>query len=107
MASPNCCGSIALILSGLVANGVEYYPYGIQRALENTALKVDDELGSGSGLIQIDKAYDYLIKNHENTNKMVDHLISVEPKFFIENLDKNKFFKSKKRRKKNLKFPKY
>jgi hypothetical protein len=66
MASPNCCGSIgkllinsleleyyiyiiALILSGLLANDIEYYPYGVERALVNTAVKIDDELGSGAG----------------------------------------------------------
>jgi hypothetical protein len=158
MASPNCCGSIgkslinsleldyyfntiniiALILSGLLANDIEYYPYGVERALVNTAVKIDDELGSGTGtkflkvhfhscsivflkgLIQIDKAYDYLMKNHDdilnkirfdlkcgpkstrgiflklnkNSNKLMDYMVTVEPKFFTEFEDKNKFFKS-------------
>ncbi len=72
------------------------------------------------GLIQIDKAYDYLLKNHDdilnkirfdlkcgpkstrgiflklnkNSNKLMDYLVTVEPKFFTEFEDKNKFFKS-------------
>ena len=120
MASPNACGSIALILSGLIANNIEYFPYGIKRALENTALKIDDELGSGAGLIQIDKAYDYLIEFHDDilnkirfnikcgpkstrglfikstdySNKIIDCLVTIEPKFFTEYEDRNKFFKS-------------
>jgi tripeptidyl-peptidase-2 len=54
MASPNCCGCLALILSGLKENGIDFNPYGVKRAIENTALKVDETLGSGAGLIQVD-----------------------------------------------------
>ena len=53
MASPNCCGCLALVLSGLKDNQIEFNPYGVKRAIENTALKVDETLGSGAGLIQV------------------------------------------------------
>jgi len=53
MASPNCCGCLALVLSGLKQNGIESNPYGVKRAIENTALKVDETLASGAGLIQV------------------------------------------------------
>ena len=38
-----------LELAFTIANGIEYYPYGVERALVNTAVKLDDELGSGAG----------------------------------------------------------
>jgi hypothetical protein len=43
---------LALLLSGLKSLGVEFNPYGVKRAIENTALPVDEPLGSGAGLIQ-------------------------------------------------------
>lgn len=61
MASPNCCGCIALVLSGLKQNKIEFNPYGVRRAIENTALKVDEALGSGAGLIQVEKSFEYLV----------------------------------------------
>ena len=53
MSSPNCSGCLALILSGLKDNKIEFNPFGIKRAIENTALQVDETLGSGAGLIQV------------------------------------------------------
>lgn len=121
MASPNCCGTIALLLSALIDRDIEYNPYGIQRALENTALEVDELLGTGAGLIQIDKAFEYVIKkseddllsritfdikcgvkqtrgiylrNDQEVNQIKDYQINIEPKFFTQYEDKNKFFRS-------------
>lgn len=122
MSSPNCCGSIALVLSALIANGVEYFPFGVQRALENTCIPIpEDPYGSGSGLIQVDKAYE-LLRQYEGdiTNKLTftfkcgpkslrgvyiktadeciqpkDFQIFIEPTFASSDfLDENKFFKS-------------
>lgn len=53
MASPNCCGCIALVLSGLKQNKIEFNPFGVKRAVENTAHLVDESIGSGAGLIQV------------------------------------------------------
>lgn len=114
MSSPNCCGCLALILSGLKQNNVEFNPFGVKRAIENTAQTVDEVLGSGAGLIQVEKAYEYLInykenifqkihfeikqtlksktfrgiylKNSDEIKETRDYLVSVEPIFFDNKL---------------------
>ncbi|XP_048746966.2 tripeptidyl-peptidase 2-like [Ostrea edulis] len=62
MSSPNACGCIALVLSGLKANDVEYTPFSVKRALINTAAPVPniEVLALGHGLVQVEKAYDFL-----------------------------------------------
>lgn len=62
MAAPNCCGGIALILSGLKAEKTAYTPPRIRRALENTAVPTPgvEIFAEGRGLVQIDKAYEYV-----------------------------------------------
>lgn len=62
MSSPNACGCIALVLSGLKANGIEYTPSSVKRALINTASDVPniEKLALGHGLIQVEKTYDFL-----------------------------------------------
>ena len=53
MSSPNCCGCLALIVSGLRQRGVDLNPFGVKRAIENTAVCVDEAIGCGAGLIQV------------------------------------------------------
>lgn len=67
MSSPNCAGNVALLISGLKARNVEYNPFSIRRALENTAVSVPtaDALSQGSGLIQVLPALEYLFQ-HKN-----------------------------------------
>ena len=50
-----CCDWPALILSGLKANGIQYSPFNIHRALENTALSLPnvEVFAQGSGLLQV------------------------------------------------------
>jgi tripeptidyl-peptidase-2 len=116
MSSPNCCGCLGLILSGLKANKIDYNPFGVKRAIENTALPVDESIGQGAGLIQVEKAYEYLVqykdsiyqkihfdlrstfkskhtrgiylKNSDELNETRDYLITIEPQFF-ENVTKS------------------
>lgn len=66
MSSPNACGNIALLLSALKAEGIPYSPHSIRRALENTAQPVPgvEVFAQGRGLIQIDRAYEYLRRFH-------------------------------------------
>ncbi|XP_010449151.1 PREDICTED: tripeptidyl-peptidase 2 [Camelina sativa] len=66
MASPSACGAIALLLSAMKAEGIPVSPYTVRRALENTSTPVgdlpEDKLTTGQGLMQVDKAYEYLKK---------------------------------------------
>jgi tripeptidyl-peptidase-2 len=65
MSSPNACGGIALMLSGLKAKEVDYTPHRIKRAIGNTARKIEgvEVFAQGRGLIQIDRAFDYLLEH--------------------------------------------
>eukprot|EP00040_Diaphanoeca_grandis_P014614 m.74252 g.74252 ORF g.74252 m.74252 type:complete len:1245 (+) comp24642_c0_seq1:95-3829(+) len=64
MSSPNTAGCVALLLSGLKADGISYTKHRIQRALCNTARALKDcaVRAQGSGLIQVDAAFEYLTK---------------------------------------------
>lgn len=64
MASPSACGGVALLISAMKAEGIPVSPYIVQKALENTAAPVgslpEDKLSTGQGLMQVDKAYEYI-----------------------------------------------
>jgi len=65
MAAPNASGGVALLLSGLKAQNAFTSPNRLRRAIANTcAPKGDGIPGSaltyGSGLMQVDKAWEYL-----------------------------------------------
>ncbi|XP_024527545.1 tripeptidyl-peptidase 2 [Selaginella moellendorffii] len=69
MASPCACGGIALVLSSLKEEGRPISPYVVRKALENTAARIrnspEECLTTGRGLLQVDKAYEYLQKCKE------------------------------------------
>jgi tripeptidyl-peptidase-2 len=62
MASPNACGGIALLLSGLKAEQIAWTPYNIRKAVQNTAQPVEgiDPAAQGPGLLQVDRAFEHL-----------------------------------------------
>ncbi|XP_026379744.1 tripeptidyl-peptidase 2-like isoform X1 [Papaver somniferum] len=70
MASPSACGGVALLISAMKAEGITVSPYTVRRALENTANSVgghpEDKLSTGQGLMQVDKALEY-IQQSRNT----------------------------------------
>lgn len=53
----------AILLSGLLAKRIPFSPYSIKRALQNSALYVDsmDHFAQGSGLLQVERAFDHLV----------------------------------------------
>ncbi|XP_022736823.1 tripeptidyl-peptidase 2-like isoform X2 [Durio zibethinus] len=66
MASPSACGGIALLISAMKAEGIPVSPYSVRKALENTSACIgglpEDKLTTGQGLMQVDKAYEYIQK---------------------------------------------
>lgn len=79
MASPNACGNIALLLSGMRAQGTMFTPAFVRRAVENTAehLSGVDEFAQGAGLIQIDKAWDWIEQGEYNVAERLAYLVEV------------------------------
>ncbi|XP_033096394.1 tripeptidyl-peptidase 2-like isoform X2 [Anneissia japonica] len=79
MSSPNACGSIALILSGLKTLGVPYSPHSIRRSLENTALKIDkiEPFALGQGMLQVDKAFEHALHNADAPERDIRFNITV------------------------------
>ncbi|MBA0831085.1 hypothetical protein Goarm_015575, partial [Gossypium armourianum] len=69
MASPSACGGIALLISAMKAEGIPVSPYSVRIALENTSIPVgglpEDKLTAGQGLMQVDKAYEYIQKSQD------------------------------------------
>jgi tripeptidyl-peptidase-2 len=69
MASPSACGGIALLVSAMKAEGIPVSPYSVKRALENTSVPIgclpEDRLSTGQGLMQVDKAHEYLQKSRD------------------------------------------
>ena len=68
MSSPNCCGCIALLLSGLKENNIKYNHFSIRRALENTAKKIENVeiFAQGSGIVQVTSSFEYMKNYYSN-----------------------------------------
>jgi tripeptidyl-peptidase-2 len=79
MASPNACGNIALLLSGMKAEGIPITPIRVRRALENTATPVPGTavLALGRGLIQIDQAFEYLQRDRDLPDQDVRYQVTI------------------------------
>ncbi len=79
MSSPNACGGIALLLSGLKSEGIAYTPQRVKRAVGNTCRVLEDVevFAQGRGLIQIDRAYDYLVENKHHKDDDLRFEVSV------------------------------
>lgn len=66
MSSPSACGAIALMLSKLKQDDVDYTPHSVKRALKATAVEVPEQSpwAQGAGMLQVDSAYEHLV-NYE------------------------------------------
>ncbi|CAL5367274.1 unnamed protein product [Camellia sinensis] len=69
MASPSAYGGVALLVSAMKAEGIPVSPYIVREALENSSIPVgvlpEDKLTTGQGLMQVDKAHEYIQKLHK------------------------------------------
>lgn len=74
MASPNACGNVALMLSAAKAESLPYSPASVKRALKNTAVFIEaaDRFAQGAGLIQVDRAYEFLKSNAKANSEKFD-----------------------------------
>lgn len=73
MASPHAAGVICILLSALTQLNIKYSPYNIRRALENTASFITgvETHAQGAGLIQVEKAFEYLVTFKEEDDRDV------------------------------------
>ncbi|XP_072938553.1 tripeptidyl-peptidase 2 [Epargyreus clarus] len=62
MAAPHVAGAVAALISGLKAKELPYSPYSMKRALQNSATYLShvEPWAQGSGLLNIEKAFDHL-----------------------------------------------
>ena len=79
MASPNCAGAIALILSAAKANEIPFTPYSVRKAIQNTARDVakSEVFAEGPGLIQVPAAYEHLKRYTAAVGEEVDFDVRV------------------------------
>ena len=79
MSSPNACGSIALLISKLKQEGLEHSPALIRRAIEETAEPIPgiSPWAQGRGMIQIDRAWEWLAVHAEDTDGDIRYGVSI------------------------------
>ncbi|MBI1313495.1 S8 family serine peptidase [bacterium] len=79
MASPNCCGNFALVLSAAKAEKIPYSPTSVRRAFENTARHIDDASpwAQGAGLIQTPAAFEALARDAGRNSERLPLEVSV------------------------------
>jgi tripeptidyl-peptidase-2 len=79
MASPNACGAVALLVSGMKAAEKKFSPYSVRRAIQNTARFVEnaDAFSQGPGLIQVDKAFAHLVAHADATAEQLRFDVSI------------------------------
>ncbi|KAG0329317.1 tripeptidyl-peptidase II Tpp2 [Dissophora globulifera] len=75
MSSPNACGCIALILSGLKGENKSYTPYRVHRALVNASKDIQDQFRVG--FLQVDKTFEHLLTYHAYDEQDVDYDIQI------------------------------
>ncbi|XP_060874087.1 tripeptidyl-peptidase 2-like [Metopolophium dirhodum] len=82
MSAPHVAGATAVLISGLKEKNIDTCPYLIKRAMENTALYNDkiDHFSQGHGLLQVEKAFDYLTQYYTEQESYVKFMFSCSTK---------------------------
>jgi len=80
MSSPNATGCVALLLSACKANNIPIQPNRIRRALEQTAKPMPgiSVLQQGWGMIQVTKAWEYILANKDAPYEDVNFEVSID-----------------------------
>ena len=78
MSSPNACGGLALVLSALKGEGIDYTPPMIKRALKNTAEPIEGTpvFAQGPGMIRVDRLFEYLSEHRYARDNMIRYEVS-------------------------------
>ncbi|XP_064541466.1 tripeptidyl-peptidase 2 [Drosophila montana] len=79
MAAPHVAGAVALLISGLKQQNIEYSPYSIKRAISVTATKLGyvDPYAQGHGLLNVEKAFDHLLEHRQSKDNMLRFSVRV------------------------------
>ncbi|KAH8277759.1 hypothetical protein KR018_005557 [Drosophila ironensis] len=79
MAAPHVAGAVALLISGLKQQNIEYSPYSIKRALSVTATKLGyvDPFAQGHGLLNVEKAFEHLTEHRESKDNLLRFAVRV------------------------------
>lgn len=85
MSAPHVCGAIALLISGLMKNEIPYSPYSIKRALWNSATKLQhvDRFAQGNGLLNVEAAYDNLVKYYNRSERDIRYATEWKQRYII------------------------
>ncbi|RCS52891.1 hypothetical protein DTL42_08670 [Bremerella cremea] len=79
MSSPNACGGIALILSGLKQEKIPYTPEAVKLAVKNSARALENGsvFANGYGLIQVGAAFEWLKEYEKEVEPEVRYVVSI------------------------------
>ncbi|SNX81849.1 related to Tripeptidyl-peptidase II [Melanopsichium pennsylvanicum] len=75
MSSPNACGSVALLLSGMKAHNIPITPARVFNAVRMTGKDVNDPLGVP--FIRVGAAWDYLVQNKDHVEQDAEYRVAV------------------------------
>ncbi|XP_005174861.1 tripeptidyl-peptidase 2 [Musca domestica] len=81
MAAPHVAGAIALLISGLKQRNIAYSPFSIKRAICATATKLGyvDPFAQGSGLLNVEKAFEHLMEHDKAPENMLRFSVRCGP----------------------------
>lgn len=79
MSSPNAAGGVALLISALKQNGLDFSSQCIKRAIMNSAEPIPGEepWGEGAGMLRVDRAWQYLYATNARSDRDVFYDVSL------------------------------